>query len=175
MSGLVQPWYTHPALDVIEKWDLKGKRILEWGAGLSTLWWADRVGLGGVVCTIEHVGADFTWTQRVTEAAGPQVTALRQGEGTGLIPDDYARVPPGRWDIVIVDGTPCHLRTNCLASALALPRPLTIIFDNWQQDHVFIDPVAEEMMAPYAGNFYVQADHTDHNGRPWQTAIWHLS
>jgi hypothetical protein len=61
-----------------------------------------------------------------------------------------------------------------LRSALLLPRPITIICDNFMQDRVYDDKDAAVMMAPYPGEFYTQADHTDHDGHGWQTAIWHL-
>lgn len=176
VSGLVQPWFTHPALDVIETWDLRGKRVLEWGAGLSTLWWADRVGPDGKVHAIEHVGAGEWWPKLQAAVADlPQVELRQAGELTCLDPSEYARTPPGHWDVVIIDGTPCHMRTDCLWSALALPRPFWLIVDNWQQDRVYLDERAVAMMAPFRGDFYVQGDHTDHDGRPWQTAIWRMS
>jgi predicted O-methyltransferase YrrM len=180
-TGLVQPWFTHPALDVVQAWDLRGKSVLEWGGGCSTAWWADRVGPTGRVTTIEC--SYYTdWLPRLQEmaAAYPQVTLH-------IMPiEDYQRAVdgeawdlllPGRppqWDIVVVDGQPTHLRTNCLRSALLLPRPVTIICDNFMQDRVYDDKDAAVMMAPYPGEFHVQADHTDHDGHGWQTAIWHL-
>lgn len=175
-SGLVQPWFTHGALDEIETWDLRGKRILEWGGGLSTFWWGDRVGHGGYVLTVEHVSS--TWIAALASEIENyhQIELQVLGEATGLDATEYSRTPPGRWDVVVVDGEPCHMRTDCLRAALLLPRPLILICDNWMQDYVYDDPVAEILMAPFAasGAFYIQPDHTDHAGRPWRTAIWRL-
>jgi hypothetical protein len=42
VTGEIQPWYTHLALDEIQKWDLHDKVVLEWGGGFSSLWWAKR-------------------------------------------------------------------------------------------------------------------------------------
>src|SRR5687768_4876731 len=36
------PWYTYPAFDFLAGKDYTGKRILEFGAGHSTLWWMQR-------------------------------------------------------------------------------------------------------------------------------------
>ncbi len=36
------PWYTYPTIEFLSNKDFKDKRILEWGAGQSTLWWAQR-------------------------------------------------------------------------------------------------------------------------------------
>src|SRR6267142_4789790 len=35
-------WYTYPAIEFLQHKDFRGKRILEFGAGQSTLWWAAR-------------------------------------------------------------------------------------------------------------------------------------
>lgn len=40
--GNVIPWYAYPAIDFIKNKDFKTKRILEFGAGQSTIWWAER-------------------------------------------------------------------------------------------------------------------------------------
>ncbi len=173
VTGIIQPWFTHPALDVVERWDLRGKSVLEWGGGFSTLWWADRVGPSGRVHTVEHAmyatDPHGAWYERLVDAAAPlpHVSVVR-------VDDGYALPPAGRWDVVVVDGEPTHLRTKCIESALTLPRPLILICDNWQQDYVYVDEESDAMMRPYAGEFYVQQDHIDHAGRPWQTAIWRL-
>lgn len=36
------PWYTYPANDFLKFRNYQGKKILEFGAGQSTLWWAER-------------------------------------------------------------------------------------------------------------------------------------
>ncbi len=168
-TGEVQPWYTHPALDVIETWDLAGKVVLEWGGGYSTLWWASRA---AHVFTIE--GAT-EWGDLIRAGGARNVTIIDKTPGGADIrtaPDAYARIPDGcAADIVVIDD---NFRTACLKSALTLPRPFVLIVDNWQQDYVYRDAEAEALMAPIPGRFFVQADHRDHEGRPWQTAIWEV-
>src|SRR4051794_8733898 len=36
------PWYTYPAFDFLAGKDYVGRRVLEFGAGHSTLWWMKR-------------------------------------------------------------------------------------------------------------------------------------
>lgn len=36
------PWYSYPMIDFLEQNDFCSRRILEWGAGQSTLWWSAR-------------------------------------------------------------------------------------------------------------------------------------
>lgn len=170
-NNLVEPWLTHPALDVIKTWDLSNKLVLEWGAGLSTLWWADKC---KYVYSIE---ADHNWFAKVVNLKnehGLQGKAeihfrnVNEGDQTKI--GFYTEVP--EWfqpDIVVVDGV---LRYECILKALTLKRPLTLIVDNWQQDRIFICPAAEDALMSFTGNVYVQPDHKDHEGRPWATGIW---
>lgn len=190
-NRLCFPWLTHPALEVISKWNLDGLSVLEYGAGLSTLWWADK-------CSdVTSIEANYEWALKVYHNAlsngykgigeikhestyfplkngGKRIHLVyRQcNEGDQSKIEYYCGLPVGfSPDIVVVDGI---LRYECILKALTLPRPLTLIIDNWQQDYVFICPAAEEALKNYEGQFYVQPDHQDHSGRPWQTAIWHL-
>lgn len=170
-NNLVEPWLTHPSMDVIKSWDLADKKVLEWGSGLSTIWWADKC---KYVYSIE---ADRNWFARIVElknGTGLQAKAeihyrnVQEGDQTKI--DFYTDVPA--WfqpNIVVVDGV---LRYECILKALTLPRPLTLIVDNWQQDYVFICPAAVEALRSFTGNVYIQPDHTNHEGRPWQTGIW---
>lgn len=41
-NGKHIPWYSYPAIDLLMQKDFKGKRILEFGGGQSTIWWANR-------------------------------------------------------------------------------------------------------------------------------------
>jgi hypothetical protein len=167
-NNLVYPWLTHPALEEIQKWNLDGLSVLEYGAGLSTLWWASK-------CKeVYSIEANQDWFLRINEIkpanVGLSYRPCNEGDQSKIefytsIPEDF--IP----DIVVVDGI---LRYECIQKALTLPRPLTLIVDNWQQDQVFICPAAEDLMKDYEGQFYVQTDHRDHNGRPWQTGIWNL-
>lgn len=170
-NGLVMPWYTHPALDEIKNWHLKDKTVLEYGAGASTIWWGDKCK------SVFSIEANKEWFEKVGEAvkASNGFIALEYrdcNEGDQTKIDFYTQIPD--WiepDIVVVDGI---LRYECILKALTLPRPLTLIVDNWQQDYVFICPAAEEVMKDYAGQLFIQPDHKNHEGRPWTTAIWHL-
>lgn len=172
-NNLVEPWLTHPALDEIKGWDLSDMQVLEWGAGLSTIWWADK-------CRhVMSIEADGKWfvdiNERLIEKELKHKVDLiyrptNEGDQTKI--DFYTDVP--KWytpDIVVVDGV---LRYECILKALTLSRPLILIIDNWQQDYVFICPAAEKALEGFTGNVYVQPDHTNHEGRPWATAIFYI-
>lgn len=170
-NNLVYPWLTHPALEVIKTWDLENKLVLEWGSGLSTLWWADKC---KYVASIEADGKWFAEVNtRLLDAGLKQKVDLIYrpcNEGDQSKIHFYTDVP--KWfqpSIVIVDGI---LRYECILKALELPRPLMLIVDNWQQDYIFRCPAAEEALKSFTGNIYIQPDHKDHEGHPWATGIW---
>lgn len=172
-NNLVEPWLTHPALEIIKGWDLSDKLVLEWGSGLSTIWWADKC---KYVYSIEANPKWFADVVQLKNERGLQGKAeihfrnVNEGDQTKI--DFYTEVPSWyRPNIVIVDGV---LRYECILKALTLPRPLILIIDNWQQDYVFICPAAEKALESFTGNVYVQPDHTNHEGRPWATAIFHI-
>lgn len=166
--GIVQPWFTHPALDVVQSWNLADKTVLEWGGGCSTVWWARRCKR---VYTIE---AHREWADAIAQWLSSR--GIGNAEVHCRWPDpeeEYLRVPDDlQPDIVVVDGSS---RSACIRKALSLPRPLMLIVDNWQQDGVYIDEEMEREMSVYRGRSYRQPGHVDHQGRPWKTAIWRLS
>lgn len=167
--GLIMPWYTHGALDALLAMSFADKAVLEWGGGASTFWWS-RV--ARKVHTIEAHKEWADWIAATATARGFDNVSVERRWPEPI--DEYLAMPSGLMpQVVCIDGS---ARTQCLEQALTLPRPLTVIFDNWQQDFVYIDERAEQMMEPYraCGRFYVQSDHTNHHGRPWQTAIWSL-
>lgn len=173
-NNLVEPWLTYPALDVIKGWDLSSKLVLEWGAGLSTLWWVDKCKYVMSIEADPHWFADINLKIDELGIGGKTQLIFRNvNEGDQTRIGFYTEVPA--WyqpNIVVVDGV---LRYECILKALTLPRPLTLIVDNWQQDYVFICPAAEKALLGFTGNVYVQPDHKDHEGRPWATGIWTIN
>lgn len=167
VTGETQPWYTHAALDEVQRWKLAGKTVLEWGGGSSSLWWAGRC---GQVFTIDD---DLEWCAWIrAQAASRGLANLSVIHRPSNLPaDDFTRVPEGcAPDIVVIDGA---RRIECLARAVTLPRPLTVIFDNWRKGEPSFWHGGEALMAPYAGISYAQHDaYVGHE--PWQTAIWRL-
>jgi hypothetical protein len=49
-----------------------------------------------------------------------------------------------------------------------------LIADNWQQDYVWISPPAEDLMSKYTIHKFIQPNHINHEGRPWQTVYWEI-
>ena len=109
------PMYTYPAIEYLSQLDFSGLRILEFGSGQSTLWWARRA---GHVTAVEH---DDLWVRRLEEAARPNVSCIfakREDIATGR---DYLAVLPTerRYDVIVLDGLHYH---DCAAAARGLVR-----------------------------------------------------
>lgn len=169
-NNLVELWLTHGALDEIKKMDLSDKVVWMWGAGMGDCWLAKRCKELIIVERNEewiHKSADILAANGVTN-----VTYLYRpcNEGSGA-QDMYCEIPEGiRPDVFIVDDA---YRYECILKALEY-KPCILIVDNWQQDYIFICPSAEDVLKDYESKIFVQPDHEDHEGHPWQTAIFYI-
>ncbi len=119
----VQPWISYRAAARIGRELDSTSRILEFGAGLSTPWFAAR---SGAVLSLE---ADPIWLERVTamvQKRGLDNVDLRLRTAENI--DDLGGVPDGSFDFVLVDGPS---RSACVAAALPkLKRGGRIYLDN---------------------------------------------
>jgi SAM-dependent methyltransferase len=109
-----------------------GGRMLEWGAGGSTLWFANRLPTDATLTSVEH---DPKWHAVVAENVGVRDNVrllLRPAEGPlgrnatseeeNASPlTSYVRAAAGeRFDVVLVDG---YARSACLTAASDLLKP----------------------------------------------------
>lgn len=170
-NRLIEPWFTHGALDEIKTWDMSDKNILMFGAGMGDRWLASKCK------SIYVVERKEEWyvkgLQEIQIHNVENITYLYRpcNDGSGS-EEYYCEIPEGlKIDIIIVDDA---YRYECIIKALTLKRPLILIVDNWQQDYIFICPSAIETLRDYKGKYFIQPDHKDHEGNPWQTAIWQL-
>jgi len=107
------PWYSYPAIHFLSSINWEDCRVLEFGSGYSTLWWAARA---GHVTTIE---GDPVWF-RVAQSKGgqfPNVRAIFQDEHLA-----HARAPlllGEIFDVVVVDGGDRYLCAESAAQVVA--------------------------------------------------------
>ena len=173
VNGLIEPWLTHPFMDMIKTWDLSNKTILETGGGRSTAWWRSKAKW---VDTIESSEEWETQIINDLNTAGlnngrlfckelPDGVQDKKQKFFDMIPTDM------QYDIVIVDGI---WRFEMLQWALDhfKEKGGIIIADNWQQDYVWISPAAEDLMNPYKIHRFEQPNHINHEGKPWNTSYW---
>ena len=72
-KGEPVPWITYPAKEVLDRVIRPSAKVLEYGAGNSSLWWSGKVSL---VAAVEH---DAAWADAIRDQAPDNLTvALRE-------------------------------------------------------------------------------------------------
>ena len=112
-------------------------RILEWGSGGSTLWFADRLPTGATLTSIDH---DTAWHENTLRRIGKRVdvrlllcppraplgqnATIEEEDPTHL--QEYLHAVDGsRFDVILVDGV---ARVACMEQARELLSPGGVIF-----------------------------------------------
>jgi hypothetical protein len=95
-KGVPIPWYTYPAIELLRNKSFRGKRVLEFGAGQSTLWWSKQA---------EHV-TSFEDNAEWHKYLVPQ---LPQNATVHLVDNvlsnfDSLVASSDRFDVIIIDG-----------------------------------------------------------------------
>lgn len=121
-DGVRYPWYVSGVLDILDKMDLNGKMVFEYGMGYSTLWFQSR---GAYVHGIEsnEEWAEFT-RANCTHDETKYINSIHY----------QSRLGPILYDIVCIDGI---YRDKCTPLAYShLQKGGIIIIDNWMQPSV---------------------------------------
>ncbi len=121
-AGDPLPWYTYPAITVLTERVPADATVIEFGAGMSTLWWGRRARR---VLTIENEEA---WSAEIARRA-PDTVELRTLplSGLGRALDDLA-VTGETFDIAVVDNF--DRATVSVKLAPLLHERSVIVFDN---------------------------------------------
>jgi len=119
-KGQPIPWFTYPAIEYLNRFDLAGKRIFEYGSGNSTKYWLRR---GAKLWSVE---SDETWYQRFGHQDVRDHAAFLCHDRTEYV--EAIRHPRCQFDVIVIDGV---WREECAVEA---PRHLArggfIIVDN---------------------------------------------
>jgi hypothetical protein len=89
------PWYTYPAVDFLAGKDYGGKRVLEFGAGHSTLWWMQRA------AEVVAIEGSEQWLRHLQGLVSKNVVLhlMRSPK------EDLAPLLKGRqFDVIVIDG-----------------------------------------------------------------------
>ena len=118
--GKPLPWYTYPAIDFLSGVDFSGQSVLEFGAGQSTLWWAERA------AHVFSVEQDAPWFEAVRKAVKNKSNVEVHLRQESL---KFAATPLGRtFDVIVIDGGDRFL---CAQAALKmLQAGGVIVLDN---------------------------------------------
>jgi len=118
-KGEALPWYTYPCIHLLEFRDFGGKRVLEFGGGQSTLWWAARAER---VVTIEE---DAEWYGELGKhlPGNVELHLVPSQDGRDFLRGSYlagvtALVAEAgeAFDVVVIDGY--HFRGELVGIAL---------------------------------------------------------
>src|SRR5688572_13469451 len=94
-SGNPIPWYTYPAFDFLAGKDYAGKRVLEFGAGHSTLWWMQRA------ADVVAIEGSEQWLSHLQTRVTKNVTLhLMRSPSDSLAPLLKGR----QFDLIVIDG-----------------------------------------------------------------------
>jgi hypothetical protein len=120
-AGSTTPWFTYPALAFLSQFDFSTKKVFEWGAGASSIFWSKKA---KHVVAVEH---DSVWVHRLLPSLqSANVRLIHETEAIGY--SHAIETGEGVFDVISIDGV---FRTDCAKLA---PRHLAsdgiIIFDN---------------------------------------------
>lgn len=121
------PWYTYPAIEYLSNLDFSQKRVLEWGGGMSSIYWSKRCK------SLTVIEFSKEWYEILLK--------LREKEGTKFdiysAPDknDFVSLPQSlnqSFDIIVIDS---QEREKCAREACKMlnwdsPDGAMIILDN---------------------------------------------
>lgn len=102
-EGTPLPWYTYPAIDFLKYRSYGGKRILEFGGGQSTLWWAKRA---EYVLTCEGNPAWYNQIKNTMpgNVALHLVSMKDAAANVANVREVVASGASSQYDIVVIDG-----------------------------------------------------------------------
>lgn len=120
-NGCPIPWMTYPAIFYINQLDLSGKDVFEWGAGNSSLFFAQRAK------SVTSVESKKEWCERVLREKKDNITVIH------AVGDDYHTAidrDDRKYDVIVIDGE-LATRLDCAKNALRhLKDDGMIILDN---------------------------------------------
>jgi hypothetical protein len=102
-DGTPIPWYTYPCIDFLKCREFEGFRVLEFGAGQSTLWWAKNA------ASVVSFEGDRAWYGYLKARVPANVSLhfAREDNAQVCVEDvenALSETPALKFDIVIIDG-----------------------------------------------------------------------
>lgn len=133
-DGEPLPWFTYPAIEYLKQLDFSGKRVFEYGAGNSSLFWAVRAR------EVVSVESSREWFDRISGAC-PANLHLSLHTGKQDYVESIAR-QDSKFDVIVIDG---QWRNACAAICVAhLNSNGMIIVDNSDRHYKGCDLLREQ-------------------------------
>ncbi len=108
------PWISYSAISAISKRLTQSSRVLEFGSGMSTIWYAKRV---GEVFSVENNAVWFTLVCQTLSDRPNVHVALREDTNSYF---RYCHEDEAGFDLIVVDGI---ARNECVREGLRKLRP----------------------------------------------------
>lgn len=105
-GGHMLPWYSYPAIDFLAGREFSGRRVLEFGAGNSSIWWARQVGPDGSVVAFDG-NPEWFEMLRTKAPANLELHLVDNSSAAVVIGEVEATLndrPDDLFDIVVIDG-----------------------------------------------------------------------
>lgn len=121
LKGKPLIWITYPCIEFLRKRITPSMKVFEYGAGNSTLWWADRV---QDVISIEH---DQEWFDRINQYKNTNINLIFKKL---IYNGDYSKevLNWSNLDVIVIDGRD---RVNCAINSFnSLSESGVIIWDD---------------------------------------------
>jgi hypothetical protein len=180
--GLPIPWFSYPAINFLNQYNLDGKKVFEWGSGNSSLYWASRC---QCVVSVEN---NLRWYKKIVEKT-KKIKKLKVVYAKNKT-EYLTSIQKGKskFDIIVIDGY--YRKEAAQLSADRVKSGGMIILDNsdWHpgaskylRDKKFIeiDMAGFGPINPYTTttSFYIKGDFsftsnkvrpkTPNGGLPW--------
>lgn len=148
-SGLIMPWFTLPCLEWLLKQEVNSWKVMEYGAGYSTIWFRAN-------CQkLESIDSNARWA-----------TAVGAFNYEGSSPEIYIEACAKKdffWDCIIIDGIQ---REKCAAFATNhLKSGGYLIIDNYGQED-YNPEINAGLFKNWPIQLFKQPNHST-----WQTAV----
>lgn len=136
-AGAAQPWLSYAAIDWLEANIRPNWKVLEYGLGSSSLWWAEHV---GALTIIEH---DPLWIERLGDRLPSWVQLVFIDQADPLYRDyavqEMAAGAPA-WDVISVDG---KRRNSVIKRAAKAVQPGGLLLFDDSQKVRYAKPLAK--------------------------------
>ena len=101
-NGESLPWYTYSAIGFLSTRDFKGRKVLEFGAGQSTLWWSNRAEM---VLSIE---GDKVWFDYLNKYLNKNVSIHHLNVERNIFIEKISEIinseKINKFDVIVIDG-----------------------------------------------------------------------
>lgn len=132
-DNTILPWFTYAASAQLLRWGLAGERVLEFGAGSSTLFWLDQ---GAQVWSMEHDPSWGAWVKAQIPADLSSNIHLEIHRSSSTYVPTLQRLREIKPSVIVVDGI--HRREACCRIVELVdntehqdgPTPWLVVLDN---------------------------------------------